>query len=492
MRRRLAALALGLCCIAATPIASAGPPGRWTRLSTDTGVANFAEPALGRSADGSLHVLWVEEDGAGGEDLLQARISTDGTVTLAQSPVITDWSGMWAGGGDLVTMPDGTLRYFFGGDGNPVAPTNNNLSMLSSDAAGTTWTLMAGNVVNIGDSNARASTIGAGISNEGAPFQSWGATYHRGTDRNIPPINLHQRLNWGCCSFSSDIATNAVTGQMYLGWETQAEETLPDGTRERRYGVWAHEIDPVSGQPIGSVMQMPSVNETPPGSVSSYDVSDTRMPMTGRPGFDGVWVGHQGGYQPAHSMLVWKIGDDFPITAGIPGPTAHSTPAIASDDNGRLWVGFTARGRLYIKHSNIDPDRLIFGSPAILRVPRGTTAITDLKISAQDHLLDVVAVLDTASGAPAIWHTQVYPALTVTPHVNHFRGRERIRFQVTDVVTPVAGAVVRAGGRSARTNADGMASIVLGPYERRQSVPITASKDGYTPGRSSIFARPAR
>jgi hypothetical protein len=352
------------------------------------------------------------------------------------------------------------------------------------------WTLMPGNVVNGRDSNASASTIGAGISNDGTPFQSWGATYHRGTDPNVPPINLHQRLSWGCCSFSSDIATNAVTGQMYLGWESQAEETRPDGTRVRRYGVWAHEIDPATGQPIGSVMQMPSVNDTPEGSVSSYVTNDTKLPMTGRPGFDGVWVAHSAGYPLPHATVAWKIGDEFPLQTGIAGPTAHLNPAITSDDNGRLWTGFTAKGRIYIKHSNIDQDRLIFGSPALVPLPRGTTTVWDLKISAQDHLLDVVAVVDSDSGAPSIWHTQVYPTLTVDPHVNTFRGRERIRFQVTDVVTPVAGAVVRAGGRSATTNADGMASIVLGPYERRQAVPVRATKAGYTPGRTSVFARP--
>jgi hypothetical protein len=187
---------------------------------------------------------------------------------------------------------------------------------------------------------------------------------------------------------------------------------------------------------------------------------------------------------------VWRIGDDAPTTAGIPGPTPHANPALASDDNGRLWVAFSAKGRIYIKRSNADPDRLIFGSPALVRLPRGTTSVWDLKISAQNHLLDVVAVLDTATGAPAIWHTQVYPALTVEPHVNHFRGRERIRFRVTDVVTPVAGAVVRVGGRSATTNGDGMASIVLGPYDRKRFLEVTASKDGYTTGRAPLLARP--
>src|SRR5262245_45822252 len=109
MRGRLV-VGVGLIVVLAVAAhAAAGPPGQWKRLAGT--VVKFAEPGLARTSDGLLHVVYTRKAGTK-EELVHVTVSPAGKVG-ASVVALGGWSAM--SHPDLLRMPDGTLRVFFGG-----------------------------------------------------------------------------------------------------------------------------------------------------------------------------------------------------------------------------------------------------------------------------------------------------------------------------------------------------------------------------------------
>lgn len=490
VRSRHAALFIATVSLALTGIqtSSAAPgDGGWEQLST-AAVVNFHEPALYRTADGKLHVMWVQadpdpEDSSDGDDLWHVALDPEG-VAGTPTAAITNWSSVWGGGGTIVPTADGGMRYFFGGIKLGTGP-NDNLNMLTSDASGATWAEHVDEVVASSDSSASSSTIGGDVALDFTPFQSWGANYHRGIDPSVPAVKLHEVLGWGCCSYQSDIATDQVSGEMFIGWFALAD----DESGADRSGVWVHEIDPATGAPIGEPMQMPGVaqeysSESPPASAQA----DTRIPMIGRPGNEGVYVAYTGGYPVTKKMLVWRVGDaTSTVVHRMNG--SHEDPAIAIDPDGRMWVVWTHEGEIYASRSNAEGT--VWNPPSRWEPPRAVTSLFDLKISAQEDELDIVTVFDTNNAAPAIAHFQAKPRITFTADRSRIRVGDTVRvtFRVTDAGVPIAGAGVRVDNSTVNdgnTDENGRVTLRVGPLFRTGRIPIHASKTGYQGGSLKI------
>ena len=76
----------------------------------------------------------------------------------------------------------------------------------------------------------------------------------------------------------------------------------------------------------------------------------------------------------------------------------------------------------------------------------------------------------------ALWHQQVQPKLQLTA-TSRKAGKGRVvTFSVVDAGDPVAGAAVKAGGRTLRTSAKGTATL---KQARAVRLRATASKAGY-------------
>jgi hypothetical protein len=84
-----------------------------------------------------------------------------------------------------------------------------------------------------------------------------------------------------------------------------------------------------------------------------------------------------------------------------------------------------------------------------------------------------------AAGGQALWHQQVWPKLSLTGS----RSGKRILFRVTDAGDAVAGATVKAGGKTLKTNASGRATLAPAPASRVQA---TAAKAAYAPATATI------
>ena len=69
------------------------------------------------------------------------------------------------------------------------------------------------------------------------------------------------------------------------------------------------------------------------------------------------------------------------------------------------------------------------------------------------------------------------------------RREGRVEFTVSDAGDPVPGALVKIDGRTDTTNAEGVAAIRLGPYNRARRLTATATKAGYTRGKTTVRVR---
>jgi hypothetical protein len=162
---------------------------------------------------------------------------------------------------------------------------------------------------------------------------------------------------------------------------------------------------------------------------------------------------------------------------------SYSEPAIAAAPDGRIWVAWLepagAGKRIAARRSN--RAGTVFGATVRRSAPAGT-GVGTVNLSAQTDRVDVVAINRGVSSG-SLQHTQLLPGLTLarTKLVRRGRGTAAVTFRVLDAGDPIAGARVRAGGRTAVTGANGTATLVL----RRGGV-ATASKAGYV-GASARF-----
>lgn len=476
----------GLALVASAPPSSGGAPGRWTKIGNPS--VNFAQPGLARTADGTLHALWVRSTpaNAAADDAVHTEIAGDGTVG-ATDVVQSSWASIWAIP-DLILTSGGGLRGFWGGIRSTASgETHTDISSASAPAEGSPWTLHPGDVAE--GSGGSSSSIGAALAADGTPLFSWassgGGFVHRGLDPASPDHGFDTPGN-GCCAYDPDLALDDATGEMWVAWFSNQEDAE---------GVWVQEIDPATGQATGTPLRMP-------GSFTNFNGSDEssqeiqRTPIAGREG-GGVFVAYSSGYPTTLRILAWEIGADAPIVVARHGSRALSNPAIAAGPDGRLWVAWSQNDAngvpvIFARRSNEAGTR--FGGVARARAPRGLgdcNSLFSLTTAAQDDVLDVVAnFTDGCSGGKvAFWHTQLRPGLTLTARPQTFTRKATVEFTVTDAGDPVEGARVTAGGKSATTDADGEASITLGPYSSARRLTAKATRAGYGAATTTLRVR---
>jgi hypothetical protein len=475
--RRVVLVTLAAALLAA-PSALAGSPGKWTQLG-QANLDNIDEAALTRSPDGVLHVVWTvpsHNSGGAGDSLMHDAIAPNGTPAPV-NPITTGWAGITSVP-DVVTMPDGTLRAFFGGlHSTDSTDPNLNMNTATAPASGASWTVFPGTVVK-GDS-AYAGDDGAAVGADGTPFLSFGGTgagafVHRGLDPNTPNFPLQSQLG-GCCGYSPDVAIDTVTGAPSVAWYSNAND---------KFGVFTQSLDPGTGQPLGSPALMPG-STTPFNGKPASSQQLTRTPIAARAG-GGVFVAYSGGYPTADRVLFWRIGSPAAETVASHKGSGHIVSLAAAPD-GRMWVVWIERGsipRVFAARSNRSAGA--FGPVLSAGRPPGGDSAFKIDANAQTGTLDIVALYSTGSSALAQWHTQLLPGLALKASPKKIKGTKatKVNFTVTDP-EPVKGAKVKAGGKSATTDNKGHATISLGPTKKK-SLAATATKSGYTKGTTKL------
>ena len=426
--------------------ASAGPRGQWTRLPGT--VLNFAEPGLARTGDGVLHVLYTRRNGTK-EDLVHLEISSAGQVG-PDAVALGGWSAM--SHPDLLRLPDGSLRAFFGGirSTNP-GETNNAMNTAIAPAAGTPWTLKPGKAAQATYAYA-TGVAGAGLAKDGTPISTWsgspGLGFHYGIDTSTPDGTIPQT---GCCLYTPDVAVDSASGQAWVGFHSN-ENAAP--------GLYVNAIGP--GGPQGGRKLAPA---SVTGKSSIYP--GNRTSLTGRIGAGGVYLFYGQGYPTFKTIALWKVDTARPHLVIKADRNEHANVAAAPD--GRLWLMWEQNGTIYAARTNRTATRV--GAVNAIKPPSGAT-IYRLNGEGSAGPLDLIA--NMSAGGQNLFHQQVWPKLSLAGS----RSGTKIVFRVTDAGDPVASATVKAGGKSLKTAANGTATLSPAPKGR---VKATASKAGYAP-----------
>jgi hypothetical protein len=445
-------LIASLVVLAVASSAQAGPPGQWTRLPGT--VINFAEPGLARTQDGVLHVVYTRKNGPR-EDLVHLEVSPGGKVG-GDAVAFGGWSAM--SHPDLLRMPDGSLRAFFGGIRTTnTGETNNAMNTATAPASGAPWTLKPGSAAQ--STSAYATTVaGAGLAKDGTPISAWSGTpglgFHYGIDPATPDGTIAQT---GCCLYTPEIAVDSASGQAWVGFHSN-ENAKP--------GLYVNAIGPGGPQGARRLAQGSVV-----GKSSIYP--GNRASLTGRIGAGGVYLFFGQGYPTFKTLALWKVDTAKPQLVIKADRNEHAN--VAAAPNGRLWLMWEQSGTIHAARTNRSATRL--GAVNAIRPPSGAS-IYRLNGEGSAGPLDLIANLQ-AAGGQALWHQQVWPKLSLTGS----RSGTKIVFRVTDAGDAVAGATVKAGGKSLKTNATGRATLAQAPSG---GIAATASKAGHSPASARI------
>jgi hypothetical protein len=455
MHGRRILVAVAAAALVASTSAVAGAPGTWTRLPGT--VVNYAEPGLARTGDGTLHVVWTRKNGTKAE-LVHAAVKPSGAVG-STTVALTGWSSM--SHPDLLRMPDGSLRAFFGGI-RTVQPNepNDTMNTATAPAAGTPWTLQTGNVVQSTTAYATA-VAGAALTKDGTPISTWSTTpgvgYHFGTDAADPDVLIKADT---CCLYDPDVAVDATTGAAYVAfWSNQ--KGAP--------GVFAQAIGPTA---------VKGARVLAPGSVSGGNSlgADGRTPITGRIGAAGVFVVYGQGYPTFKTVAVWRVGGAKPQLVVKADGAKH--PNVAPAPEGRLWLVWDQGGKVWASRTNRAVTRI--GPPSAVSPPAGGT-VYRLNGEGSAGPLDVIA--NVGGGGQSLWHQQVWPRLSLQATAFKRASGRTVRFRVTDAGDAVAGAKVKVGGKTFTTDRTG--TVVVG-FASTAMTTATASKAGYVKATAKV------
>jgi hypothetical protein len=443
IRTALVLVAASITAVASAVVATAGPPGIWTRV-TDGNGRNIDEVGLARTNDGVLHVVWLRRKSGLNESIMHTSISAAGKLG-STSPVLEGLKA--AGNPDVVRLPDGKLRAFFPGLGD----TNEDGGVKAATAppSGVGWTRegvrVSSTVSSVGPGGAAVTKSGESV----FPYSlSFHLAFHVGLDPTVADKEIQPDNK--CCDYLPALATDAQSGQTVISWYSNA-----DG----RTGLWMQQILPSLG-PRALV----------PGSTQggSSLAIDQQAAIESRLGAPGVYVAYCSGYPTCKQALLWRKGGK-PLIAGR-GEDIEDVN-IAAAPEGRLWVMWHEGGsnELFAVRTNKAATR--FGPLVKVAPPASTSSVWKLRGEGSRGPLDLLASVSTGSSL-ATWHTQVLPPLSISAT----KGANGVTVTVTDAGDAVAGAKVTYANKSLTTNAKGQATTALAPTTSK----ATAGKAGYS------------
>jgi hypothetical protein len=421
--------------------ASGGTTTSWSRV-TDTGARNIDQVGLARTNDGVLHAVWSRRAGSD-ESLRHAAIGRNGSVGAATTAVggVRGLSDP-----DIVTMPDGSLRLFYG----VVIPSPGGIRMSQAGPTGTGWS--GGGKVS---SDNTGGDPGATVDRSGTPVFAWSSginSYYKiGTNPGQTDGFLGPSPS--CCFYDMETAVDEANGRTFVAYHSNVT-----GNR----GLFARQVAPNLGAP-----------QLAPNSVKggSLLAPDHRMPLVARAG-GGVYFAYCDGYPRCLHVRVWRVGGrSMAIAAGRDIEDVN----LARGPDGRLWIMWHDSGVIRAVRTNKAATKA--GATVNVKPPPGTSSLWDVFGEGSLGPLDLLAHV-TARGGLATWHKQVLPGLTLKCSAK----RTGATCRVTDAGAPVAGAKVRAGGKSATTAGSGIASLSL-PSGRYA---VAATKAGYSPASARV------
>ena len=417
-------LALLLAAVVFVPGAVAGE-GTFLTLNQ---LSNHADPSLLRVSGGVLVAYGV--DSTGTVNVIDTKQTTH--TVVAGWPAVSD--------PQLVRKPDGTIFLYFGGS-TPDLKTQGALRFASIDG-GASWSgpVKTNASSTIGDVQASA------LRYNGTPIFSQDGTGFLNVYQGDNGGSLHNNFT-SCCAYDESLAVDTAGLAQVAFW---SNATSKPG--------YLYEILDDSGAGVGAPVNLAA------GTDAQAQPGTNRIPLVA----DGAgntfmaWPGAK--HVTIAALAAGKLGRKFAIkTAGAPNQVALAV----EPDGGKLWVVWTQGKYLWATRLR---DAAHGAAPIVVKtpLPAGRTAYALEAVGLAGQLQAVVNI----SGSPGdtLWTTKLIPGLAA-----HASRKPKPTVKVRDDTRAVKGATIHGGGKVARTNAKGVAS--LRGFKRHALV--KATKAGY-------------
>lgn len=413
------------------------------RLTTISGgPADVA--GMARTPDGSLHVIYQTFASVG------RAFAGLGTIKItptghAGTPVeaLPVWQTSQAG---LVTMPNGSLAAFFSAT-NPVSLQSGLWGIGSSDG-GATWSAP----VNVGAGEFISGDPTAAMSGSTPVITLSGLGIQDGLGPSAHTYNVATPADTDAGNVTE--AVDAATNEVVDSWTSIAQNPIR---------TWMQGVAPT----VGTAQAMPGKEHDP-------------LVIAGRDVGPGVFAPYTS--DDSHVRLLRYGGTSVAVGKAV-GITATNL-AAATGLGGRIWViwGSANAADLAVTRSNKAVTRF----EPIQHV--NADAFSQWRIFGDGRLgpLDLfsVEIQNKAGVTPGLYYGRVLPVLSASVSVKKVKNGKgkvvafKLTVKVTDAGDAVAGAKVTTKGKTATTNASGVAKLTL-PGSTSSPVQVKVTDGGY-------------
>jgi hypothetical protein len=475
VRSGVALMAVALTAALVLPASgSAGGPGVWTKLAKVPGPATAG---MLRSADGTLHLVWLKQRASNNTDSYgTSAISLAGRL-VATGTALSNWGSLEP---DPQLVRDGSgFRLVFEGNTGSTGCFADGAVFTETSSNGSTWQLVQGSM----------SQHTAGVGNLAATTESNGTTpvaafagghlFHVGLDPNCPASSPDGTITPTPASDSQTYpatVTDSHDGSVWVAWY---QAFTSQGYRVER-------ILPSQGTPI----KAPGSN----GTAAKNNQPLEPVALAARAG-GGVYMAYCAttSAQACAHIDLWKVGS--PRAKVVPGSRNTTGPrvALAASPGGRLWVSWYNEAKNVIHAVRTSPTGTSFGPVRNTKLPAHTSGVFALQAQASSGRVDLIVndQLSTTGFPNDLFHTQILPGLSLRakPHSFSHKKAKKVTFTVSDAGQPVAAAKVSCLGKKGKTGANGRIKL---RYRKGRAVGkhvCTAAKSGYHGGRTTIRVR---
>ena len=379
-------------------VPAAAVTAHWTQLSSAAMGFNH-EPGIVRTADGKLHLAWVQENSPNDWDIATVVLSPAGKV-LGRGWAVRHWALLQTTP-KLVARPGGVAVVFDGEQDANIAtnPYSLNARYWATSTDGNIWTLQPGSLSSkqLHDVNIAATTEADGtlVSADGQYnqlFYDVGST--PASPSSTPDSVLTAQPGAG---IDNPQLVRASDGSIWMGWYQEFDSNQ---------GYWAQQILPTLGTP----MRAPSSF-----LATQFNKPVQQVAMVARPA-GGVYMAY---CEPRSSMQcarigLWKVGSAKALS--VPGSGLANRITLSSGPGGRLEVAWFSpqSNRLSLVWTN--HKATAFSSVRSLNPVSHLANLNDVFIDGSKGPVDVISNVQlTTTGLPTeLFHTQVLPALKLT------------------------------------------------------------------------------
>ncbi|MHB1568194.1 MAG: sialidase family protein [Solirubrobacteraceae bacterium] len=398
-------------------------------------------PAFARTANGVLHLAFESNTNWGNSFNGVGALSISPAGHVGPEVQALNWTGLTPGAPNgipgLAVLPSGALQATFGG-----SPSGDDGPWgISSSDGGVTWSAPAD--VGSGSMEYGDSYVPLAVSN-GTPVLAGGCcggiVVQQGFGTGAPTYQLTNGTD--NAAGNPYLAVDATTGAVIASWDSNAGSG----------GIYTQQVAPTQG----------ALQKAP---IPSQYGTGIPLILAARDSGPGVFAAYPSDYGSTTHIRLLRYGGGSVAVGSVKGLRANVWGAATGND-GRIWViwygTINGKGIMAFTRSNravtrFEPVRRYSYNWSYLFTLSG-----DGRLGPLDLLIGGTPTTKTCCGTGGIYYARVLPVLSASVSVNKLGAHKfRLKVNVTDAGDAIKGATVSAKAKSATTNSNGNAKLIV-------------------------------